>query len=91
VSGQIHVPAALFLVKEPPAPIIYEALRAPEPVWTTLRREHCRPSLDAISGRSAVQRVASRYTECALSIIKIKTQIKPTQSLTSPVIEVRSF
>jgi hypothetical protein len=43
VSGQLHAPAALPPEKEPPVPIGYEAGWAPEPVWTTWRRENSWP------------------------------------------------
>jgi hypothetical protein len=39
VSGQLHAPAALLRGKEPPVPICW----APQPVWTTWRRENFWP------------------------------------------------
>jgi hypothetical protein len=62
VSGQLHVPAALPPGKERPVPIGYEIGWTPEPVWTTWRR----PYRDSYSDPSAVQPVASRYTDCAV-------------------------
>jgi hypothetical protein len=47
-------------VKSPPVPIVWEAGWAPEPVWTTWRREHSSPYRDSTS-----RPVASRYTACA--------------------------
>jgi hypothetical protein len=40
VSGQLNAPTALLPKKEPPVPTELEAGRAPEPVWTRLRRQH---------------------------------------------------
>jgi hypothetical protein len=40
VTGQLHAPAALPPGKEPPVTIGKEAGWAPEPVWTTWRREN---------------------------------------------------
>jgi hypothetical protein len=39
VGGKLHSLAALFLGKEPPVPIGYEAGWVPEPLWTLARRE----------------------------------------------------
>jgi hypothetical protein len=44
VSGQLHVPAALPLGKEPTVPTGQEAGWAPEPVWTLWRREKSCPA-----------------------------------------------
>jgi hypothetical protein len=55
VSGQLHAPAALTPGQEPPAPNVYEAGWAPEPVWTLWRREKscsCRQSNPGRSARS---------------------------------------
>jgi hypothetical protein len=38
VCGQLHAPAALAQVKEPPSLIVQEAGWAPEPVWTLWKR-----------------------------------------------------
>jgi hypothetical protein len=52
--------------KEQPVPIGYEAGWAPEPVWTTGRRENSWPYRDSNSDPSVVQPVASLYTDCAI-------------------------
>jgi hypothetical protein len=51
-----------------PVPIGQETGWAPEPVWTTWRREKSRPYRDPNSDSSAVQPVVSRYTDCAIYI-----------------------
>jgi hypothetical protein len=61
VSGQCHAPE-----KEPPVPIVQEAGRAPEPVWTPRLEEksfrHCRGlNLD----RPVFQPVVRHYTDWA--------------------------
>jgi hypothetical protein len=66
-SGQRHAPAALLPPgKWPPVPIVQEAGRAPEPVWTQRLEEKsfclCRESN---LGRPAVQPVARHYTDLA--------------------------
>jgi hypothetical protein len=66
VSGQLHTPAALPPGKEPPVPIREEIGWAPEPVWTTWRRENSWPYWDSSSDPSVVQPVASRYTDCVI-------------------------
>jgi hypothetical protein len=66
VGGQFHAPAALPSWKEPPVPIGKEAGWAPEPVWATWRRENSGSYRDSKSDPSAVQPVASCYTDCAL-------------------------
>jgi hypothetical protein len=38
----------------------------PVPVWTTWKRENSLPYRDSKSDSSAVQPVASRYTDCAI-------------------------
>jgi hypothetical protein len=40
VSDQLHTPAVLAPVKETPVPVGQEAEWAPEPVWTTRRKEN---------------------------------------------------
>jgi hypothetical protein len=47
----------------PPVPIGYEAGWASEPVWTTRRKENSWPYRDSNSDPSAVQPVASHYTD----------------------------
>jgi hypothetical protein len=66
VSGQLHAPAALPPGKEPPLSIGQKAGWAPEPVWTTWRRENSWPYRDSNSDHSEVQPVASRYTDYAI-------------------------
>jgi hypothetical protein len=44
-----------------------EARWAPEPVWTTWKRENSWPYWDSDSDSSVVQPVASRYTDWAVS------------------------
>jgi hypothetical protein len=45
VSGQLHDPA---VETAPPVTILYEALRAPEPVWTLWRREKPLPGMEPL-------------------------------------------
>jgi hypothetical protein len=59
-------PAALPPGKELPVPIRYEAVWAPEAIWTTWRRENSCPYRDSNSDPLAVQLIASRYTDCAI-------------------------
>jgi hypothetical protein len=64
-------PAALSPGKEPPVSIGYEAVWAPEPVWTTQRRENSWPYRDSNSDPLVVQPVARRCTDYAtLYLIK---------------------
>jgi hypothetical protein len=56
------------LGKEPPMPIGKESGWAPEAVSTTWRRERSFPYRDSNSNPSVVQPVASRYTECAITV-----------------------
>jgi hypothetical protein len=49
--------------KEPPVPIGLEAVWAPEPVWTTWRRDKSCPYLDSPSDPSAVQHIANRCAD----------------------------
>jgi hypothetical protein len=63
VSGQLHAPGALPLGKETRVTIVNEAGWAPEPVWTTWRRENSLSYRDSNSVPSVVQPVASRYTD----------------------------
>jgi hypothetical protein len=60
VSGQLRSPAALPPGKEPPVPIGFEAGWAPEPVWTTWRKDKSCSYRDSNSDPSVVQPVASR-------------------------------
>jgi len=39
VNGQLHAPVPLSLGKEPPVSLAYEAVWAPDMVWTRWRRE----------------------------------------------------
>jgi hypothetical protein len=66
LSGQLHASAALLQAKEFPLPIGQEAGWAPEPVWTMWRKEKSCPYRDSKSDTSAVQPVASRYTDCTI-------------------------
>jgi hypothetical protein len=66
VNGQIQTQASLLPGKEPPLSIGWEARWAPEPMWTTWRRENSWPYLDSNSDPLAVQPVARRYTDCVL-------------------------
>jgi hypothetical protein len=66
VSGQLHAPAALPPGKQPPVSIGYEAEWAPEPVWTTWRKEISLPYRDSNSDPSVVQLEVSRYTDYAI-------------------------
>jgi hypothetical protein len=66
VSGQLHATAALTPGKKPQVAIGNEAGWAPEPVWTTWRREHSCPYRDSNWDLSVVQPVALRYTDWAI-------------------------
>jgi hypothetical protein len=55
VSGQLHAPAVLPQGKEPPVPIGW----APEPVWTTWRRQNSCTNRNSNSDPSVLQAVAS--------------------------------
>jgi hypothetical protein len=66
--GQLHAPATLPPGKEPLVPIGQEAGWAPEPVWTTWRRENSWPYRDSNSDPSVVQPICSHYTDCAIPI-----------------------
>jgi hypothetical protein len=68
VSGQLHAPNVLPRGKEPPVPIGKGAGWAPEPIWTMWRRENYGPYRGSNSGPSAVQPVASRYTDCPIPV-----------------------
>jgi hypothetical protein len=63
LSGQLHAPIALLPEKEPPVPIWQEAGWAPEMVWTLWCREKSHTYRDTNFYPSAVQPVASRYTD----------------------------
>jgi hypothetical protein len=67
----LHAPAALPPENELQVPIGQEAEWAPERVWTTWRREKSYPYRDSNSDTSAVQPVASRYTECDIPALVI--------------------
>jgi hypothetical protein len=58
---------ALPLGKEPPVPTGQEVGWAPEPVWKTWRRENFCFHRDSNSDPSAVQPLASLYTDWAIS------------------------
>jgi hypothetical protein len=66
MSGQLYVPAALLLGKETPLPIRWEVGWAPETVWPLWRRENSWRYRGLKSDPSAVQSVASCYTNCAI-------------------------
>jgi hypothetical protein len=68
VIGQLHAQAALLPGKEPPVPMGLEAGWTPEPVWTTWRGEKSCPYRDSNTDPSAVEPVASRYTDCAIPL-----------------------
>jgi hypothetical protein len=59
VSGQIHAPAALS-----PVLIVWESGWLPEPVWTTCAYRYSK------SDPSAIQPVASRCTDCAITDLR---------------------
>jgi hypothetical protein len=61
--------AALSPGKELPVPIGQKAGWAPEPVWTTWRRENSWHYWDSNSDPSVVQPVASRYTDWAIPVL----------------------
>jgi hypothetical protein len=63
MGGQLHTPTALPQGKEPPVSIGYEAVWAPELVWTLWKREK---SCTAGNQTRAAQPVARRYTDCAI-------------------------
>jgi hypothetical protein len=63
VSGQLHAQATLSPEKQPPVPMGYEAGWAPEPVWTTWRREKSCPYRYSKSDPSAVQQPIAIPTE----------------------------
>jgi hypothetical protein len=66
VSRQLHAKAALPPEKDLPVPIGQEAGWAPEPVWTTWRRENFWPYRDSNSDPLVSQPVAIRYTDYAI-------------------------
>jgi hypothetical protein len=66
MSGQFYATATLPRGKTPTVPIEKEAGWAPEPVWTTWRRENSWSYQDSKSDISVVQPVASRYTDYAI-------------------------
>jgi hypothetical protein len=70
-----------------------EAGWAPEPIWTTWRRENYCPHRDLNSDPSVVQPVASRYTDCAIPAppyINSQIQIRNT-FLSRPTYFVHDF
>jgi hypothetical protein len=87
VSGQLHAPAALPSEKESAVRIGEEAWCAPDPVWTTWRRESSWPYWDSNCNPSVIQPVASRYTDWAIpapsndrGMYKVKFMLQPTFS-----------
>jgi hypothetical protein len=71
-SGQLHTSADLPPGKELPLPIDYEAVWAPEPVWTTWREEKSHPHRDTNCETSAVQPVVGRYTDCTIPTLLVR-------------------
>jgi hypothetical protein len=65
VSGQRHVPAALYPPeKGPPVPIVQEAGWVPEPVWTQRLDEKLFRLCPGLKlDRPVVQPVARQYTD----------------------------
>jgi hypothetical protein len=63
---QLFALPALPPGNDPPIAIRYEAGWAPEPVWTRWWSENSCPYRVSISDPSAVQPVASRYSDCAI-------------------------
>jgi hypothetical protein len=64
VSGQRHAPAALYLRKRPPVPIVQEAGWAPELVWTQrLEEKSFRLCQGSNLDRPVVQPLARHYTD----------------------------
>jgi hypothetical protein len=71
MSGQFHVPAALFPAKEPQIIIGQEAGWATEPVWKMWRGEKSHPYRESNSDPSVVRSVVSRCTDCAIPALHI--------------------
>jgi hypothetical protein len=91
VSGQLHAPAALSPRKAPTAPIGNEVGCAPEPVWTTPKREDSCPYRDSNSDPSVVQPVASRYTDCAIPALATTTTTTTTTIIIIIIIIIVQF
>jgi hypothetical protein len=67
VSDKLHAPTALPSGERAPA-IREETMWAPEPIWKTWIGEKSGSYRDSNSEPSAVQPVASRYTDCAIPV-----------------------
>jgi hypothetical protein len=66
VDVQLQAPAALSPGKDPPVTMGLEAGRAPKEVWTMCREEKSYSYRDSNSDPSAIQPVASRYSDYAV-------------------------
>jgi hypothetical protein len=75
--------------KEPPVPIGYEAGCDPEPAWTAWRTKSC-SYRDSNSDRSAVQPVASRYTECTIPALILMYNIVEYVLYESQILRVQN-
>jgi hypothetical protein len=70
-SGQPHTTAALSIGKEPPVHIGQKVGWAPGPVWTLWRGEKSYIIQGSKSNPSAVQSIASRYTDCVMAVLLV--------------------
>jgi hypothetical protein len=69
-NGQLHAQAALLAGKEAPVTIGKEVGWAEVPIWKAWRREKPCFYRDSNCDPSAVQFVASRYTDCSIPALK---------------------
>jgi hypothetical protein len=85
VSGHLYAPVALLPGQETPVPIGYEAEWTSEPVWKSRRGGKSCLHRDSNSDPSAIQPVASRYTDCTIpalhmNIVQLKLRGRSPQA-----------